>query len=67
MRARTRKLIGIFALLAFIICYAFLAMAIGVVIVPDAPEWARFLYYIIAGLLWALPAAGLVRWMQRPD
>jgi len=67
MLARTRKLIGVFALLALIICYAFAAMALGLFVLGGAPAWAHFAYYVVAGLVWALPAMVLVRWMQRPD
>ena len=32
-----------------------------------APAWAQFAYFLVAGLLWVLPAGLLIRWMQRPD
>ena len=27
----------------------------------------QWLYFLVAGLLWVLPAGLLVRWMQKPD
>jgi hypothetical protein len=32
-----------------------------------APHWAQLAYFIAAGLAWVVPAALLIRWMQRPD
>jgi uncharacterized membrane protein len=32
-----------------------------------APHWAQLAYFLIAGLLWVLPAGLLIRWMQRPE
>jgi hypothetical protein len=67
MTARTRKLIGTVALLAFLILYAWTAAAIGAGRISLAPAWAQFTYFLVAGLLWVLPAGLLIRWMQRPD
>ena len=42
-------------------------MAIGasqVIIESKSMQW---LYFLVAGLLWVLPAGLLVRWMQKPD
>jgi hypothetical protein len=67
MTVRTRKLIGTVALLAFLILYAWTAAAIGAGRISLAPAWAQFTYFLVAGLLWVLPAGLLIRWMQRPD
>ncbi|ODR95440.1 hypothetical protein AUC69_02785 [Methyloceanibacter superfactus] len=67
MRARSRKLIGTVVLLVFIVLYVWLASAIGAGRISVAPAWAQFTFFLVAGLLWVLPAGLLIKWMQRPD
>jgi len=67
MPARVRKLIGTVVLLVFLVLYAWVASAIGAGRIMLAPAWAQFAYFLVAGLLWVLPAGLLIRWMQRPD
>ena len=67
MPIRTRKLIGTIALLALVIIWALLAMAIAQPALASANQLVAALYYMIAGLGWVLPAMPLVSWMQRPD
>jgi Protein of unknown function (DUF2842) len=67
MRARTRKLIGTVVLLVFIMLYAWAVIVIGAGRITLAPHWAQFAYFLVAGLAWTVPAALLIRWMQRPD
>ena len=68
MIQRKRKLIGTIALLALIMVYAMLALAVAIVLqVRDANKIAELIYYVVAGLLWVVPAAWLISWMQRPD
>ena len=68
MTQRKRKLIGTIALLALIVVYALLALAVAIVLqVRDANKVAELIYYVVAGLLWVVPAAWLISWMQRPD
>ena len=66
MNLRTRKLAGTIALLVFIVLYALAAMMVAVVLQVNAGKAVELLYYVVAGLLWVLPAAWLIRWMQRP-
>ncbi|HEY6921603.1 MAG TPA: DUF2842 domain-containing protein [Methyloceanibacter sp.] len=67
MTARTRKLIGAIALLIFLGAYVWAAVIIGAGRITLAPHWAQLGYFLIAGLLWVIPAGLLVRWMQRPN
>ncbi|HUU67315.1 MAG TPA: DUF2842 domain-containing protein [Methyloceanibacter sp.] len=67
MRARSRKLIGTVVLLVLLVLYAWVASAIGAGRISVAPAWAQFAYFLVAGLLWVVPAAVLIKWMQRPD
>jgi hypothetical protein len=67
MRQRQRKLVGTFILLVMLAVYALAAMVLGAVLIPQLSNAGVFLFHAAAGLLWVVPAALLVRWMQRPD
>jgi hypothetical protein len=67
MSVRTRKLIGTVVLLLFLMLYAWVVVAISVGQITEAPGYAQFAYFLVAGLLWVIPAGLLIRWMQRPD
>jgi Protein of unknown function (DUF2842) len=67
MQMRTRKLIGTVVLLVFLGAYAWAAVIIGAGRITLASHWAQLGYFLTAGLLWVIPAALLIRWMQRPD
>ena len=63
MSIRIRKLIGAFALLALVIGWALLAMAIAQFPpIFNSPVIAG-IYYVVAGLGWVLPAMPLIKWM----
>ena len=63
MPARTRKLVGMIAILAFCGAYVVVASTVGDYI-PD--HWfARLVYYALAGTLWGVPLFPLIRWMNR--
>lgn len=66
MPQRLRKLLGALLLVGLVLVYALLAMSIGGALVTKLPEYARFLFYMVAGLIWVLPAMVIIRWMQRP-
>lgn len=64
MSASTRKLIGTIALLIMITVYALLAMAAALVLqVRGAGPVVEFLYYLLTGLLWVIPAGLIIKWM----
>ncbi len=67
MRKSVRKLIGTVVLLALIIVYALVAMAIAEGRIRDAPALVQTVVYIVLGLAWVLPAMPLIRWMEKPD
>lgn len=67
MTLRTRKFVGAILLFLLLGVYALLALAVAVVLqVHQANKVAELLYYVVAGLLWVLPAGVLIRWMQKP-
>jgi hypothetical protein len=63
MPARTRKLIGLGAILAFMVLYIGAAAWMG----DRVPEHALFkaIYFIVAGTAWFVPLIPVVRWMNR--
>lgn len=63
---RIRKLIGLVVLLAFMFLYAMLVMTIAVARLPENGV-IEFVYFLVAGIIWAVPARYLILWMQRPD
>jgi uncharacterized protein DUF2842 len=64
---RRRKFIGAIALLLFLALYALAAMMTAIVLQVSASKTVELAYYVIAGLLWVIPAGLLIKWMQRPE
>lgn len=67
MNIRTRKLVGTVALLAGLIPYWFMVVAVAAALEVSGHKWLELAFYIVGGFAWVLPAAWLVRWMQKPD
>jgi Protein of unknown function (DUF2842) len=65
MTVRTRKFLGMIALLGFIAAYAIGAMALATDVFVDMPKLLELAFYIVAGFAWILPAGFIVAWMQR--
>ena len=63
MSARLRKLIGLFAILAFLLVYVGLAVRIAAYI-PEHGVW-RPLLLVGAGVCWGAPLLPLISWMNR--
>lgn len=67
MPQRLRKLIGTVLLLALVVFWALAAMALAQGRVTEL-HWAlQTVCYVLLGSLWVLPAAFIIRWMERPD
>ena len=67
MRRRSRTLLGTFGILAFVIVYAPLAMALADSRIAETPALVQTLIYSILGIAWIFPLMPLIRWMERPD
>ncbi|MER2606115.1 MAG: DUF2842 domain-containing protein [Siculibacillus sp.] len=64
MSSATRRIIGNIALVVFLLVYVFFALAVGDVIAASNKSGiVQFFYFLVAGLLWVLPAGALVKWM----
>ena len=66
MQIRTRKLIGTLLLLGFLALYSALVVALAAGRIATAPPLAQFAFFLVAGLVWVVPAGFLIRWMTRP-
>jgi hypothetical protein len=66
MPIRLRKLIGAFALIALVVVWALVAMALAQIPAIRENSLVATIYYVVAGLGWVLPAMPLVRWMSKP-
>ena len=67
MTQSTRKLLGTVLLLASILGFAIAATAVYANYLAGSPWWILLPYFAVAGMLWFLPAAAIIRWMSRPD
>jgi len=67
MRRRTRKLVGTIAILAVVIVYGPVAMALADSRIALAPQALQVVAYMVLGLAWVLPLLPVIRWMEKPD
>ena len=67
MKIRQRKLLGTVALLVLVMVWSLLAMAFAQASFIASSRLVQFIYYMVAGLGWVLPAMPLISWMARPD
>ncbi len=67
MPPRLRKLIGAIALLALVMVWALLAMALAQSVLLDINGFVAAIYYVVAGLGWVLPAMPIISWMAKGD
>lgn len=63
MTARTRKLVGGILVLAFILLYVGVILAIA----DRLPEsiWIKLTFFLVAGTAWGVPILPLLTWMNR--
>ena len=65
MSPRFRKLLGGFVMIAFVLVYALVAMAVADSRpMHDAPALVQTALYVVLGLVWVLPLMPLIRWME---
>jgi hypothetical protein len=67
MRKRMRKLAGTVAILAFVLVYGPVAMALAESRIMEAPQALQVLAYVVLGIAWIFPLMPVIRWMERPD
>lgn len=64
---RLRKLIGTCLMIVLVILWSLIAMALAQGRVTTLPAAGQFVAYVVLGLGWIVPAAWLIRWMQKHD
>lgn len=62
MRPGLRALVGMIALVVFIIVYVLVAMVAASIVLPGGGMIAQFVYYALAGLAWVPPAGLIISW-----
>lgn len=67
MRIRTRKLLGAVGLVALVLFWPLLTLALGYTRISAYYAPAQLVFFLVFGLIWLIPAGLLIRWMQRPD
>jgi hypothetical protein len=66
MPIRLRKFIGMILLVVLVIGYAILATAFAVAQLAESGVAVRMAFFFFSGLLWVLPAMGIIKWMMLP-
>jgi hypothetical protein len=66
MTLRQRKFLGMVAIVAFLIVYCLIAMAIGGMVAVGLPLVLETGFFIIAGIAWLPVVMLIIRWMSRP-
>jgi hypothetical protein len=64
---RTRKLIGTVALIVLAATWSLVAMALAQSALTSINGAIAFMFYVVAGVGWVLPAMPIVAWMQKPN
>ena len=66
MKQRTRKALGIFLTVGFLLAYSLGIMAASAMFVVGAPALIELIFFIIAGLAWLPVVMAIIKWMNRP-
>ena len=67
MPPRLKKLIGGIVLVVGVSVYALLVMVIGQIKLAQSGSATQLAFFAFFGLIWIVPAAFLIRWMERVD
>lgn len=66
MPNRLKKFIGMVLLVALVIIYALVAMAIASARLAESPWYVHLAFFGFSGVLWVLPAMFIISWMEKP-
>ena len=66
MPVRLKKLIGTILLVLLVIVYALVATIVAVAQLAESGPLVHLVYFLVGGLLWVLPAMGIISWMMKP-
>lgn len=65
MPPRVKKLIGGVVLVIGVSVYALIVMMVGQIRLAQSGPAAQLAFFAFFGLIWIVPAAFLIRWMER--
>ena len=66
MPVRLKKFIGTFVLIALVVIYALVATTVAVARLGESSAWVHLAYFLFTGVLWVVPAMGIISWMNKP-
>jgi len=66
MPVRLRKFIGTILIVVLVLAYALFATTVATLTLGESPWWVHFLYFLLTGMLWVLPAMLIIKWMAGP-
>jgi hypothetical protein len=58
-----KSFVGTVLIILLVITYALLATTFATLLLGSSPWWVHFLYFLLTGLLWILPAMLIIKWM----
>lgn len=65
MNTRIKKLVGTVLLVALVVIYALAATTFATYRLAQSSGWVHLAFFAISGLLWIMPAMGLIYWMEK--
>ena len=66
MPLRLKKLIGTILLIVLVIVYALVATTIAAARLAESGPLVHLAFFLFSGLLWILPAMGIIKWLMLP-
>lgn len=66
MPVRLKSLIGTVLLVLLVIVYALVATMVAVAQLAESSAIVHLIFFFLSGLLWVLPAMGIIKWMLTP-
>jgi archaellum biogenesis protein FlaJ (TadC family) len=63
MPIRLKKLIGTILLILLVIVYSLVATTVAVARLSESGPLVHFLFFLLTGLLWIVPAMGIIKWL----
>ena len=65
MTVRLRKLLGSLALIGFSLVYYWFVISVAIARLPGLAMPWHLLFYCLAVVIWFVPSALIIRWIQR--
>jgi hypothetical protein len=66
MPIRLKKFIGMVLLVALVVIYSLVAVAVASAFLANAHWLVHLAYFAISGFLWVVPAMFIIKWMAGP-